>query len=662
MERELHRLSNVVIPKNGMKEADSLNMSKKKYSNDRARGMAILAEAQAHRSGMYRYLYDRDRNKRYNFGDQWGDVICVDGKRMTEEEYIRSQGNVPLKTNLIRRLVKNVIGAYNVESLEPNCIARDRDEQALAKTMNDLLHYNMELNRMPVMYDSAMEEFLIGGMPVQRKWHGWLNEREDCWTKEVQPNNFIIDGNMRDPRMWDCNFVGEIHDLSYKDAIGLAKTPESYKKIAEIYKYARNAEPIYSTWQEFGYDKDFISLDFLVPKDESRCRVIEIWRKESKPRYRCHDWNNGDFFKIEIEDYDTMVGQVNASRIARGKANGIPEDDIPLITAEWFIDSYWYKYLLSPMGDIIEEEESPYKHKSHPYVFIAYPFIDGEIHSFVADVIDQQRYTNRLITLNDWVIRASAKGLLLIPDDCIPKDMSPEEFADTWAKFNGVVVYTPSKTGAVPQQVASNSTNVGIHEMLSLQLKFFEDISGVNAALQGRAGFAGESGQHAQIMAQNAATSLVSLFNRFNEFVREGAYKDVKNIQQFYDEKTIYNIAGNKSEDISKLSDAEFDFSIVQSQNTEIAKANANQFILGLLQQQAISLEQALEVAKDLPYADALLQSIRTQNQQMQDGEVPDGVSPELMRQAQQQAQMRANPQAMAMLNKAVSAPNEKVA
>ena len=45
-------------------------------------------------------------------------------------------------------------------------------------------------------------------------------------------------------------------------------------------------------------------------------------------------------------------------------------------------------------------------------MFKAYPFIDGEIHSFVADVIDQQRYTNRLITLNDWVIRASAKGVL----------------------------------------------------------------------------------------------------------------------------------------------------------------------------------------------------------------------------------------------------------
>lgn len=626
------------------------------YSDDRSRGMAILAEAQAHYNAMYRFRKERDRNKRYNFGDQWGDVICVDGKKMTEEEYIRSQGNVPLKTNLIRRLVKNVMGAYNSESMTPTCIARDRDEQQLAKTMSDLLHYNMELNRMTKMYGNAMQEFLIGGMPVHRKWQGWSshNNRFDVWTDEVPLNNFIVDGNMRDCRMWDCAFVGEIHDLSY-DAITsrFGRTPVSYNRVSEIYKYARDKEPVFTTWSEFGYNKDYINTDFIMPKDESRCRVFEIWRKESKPRYRCHDKNSGDFYKIDIEDYDVMVAAENAKRMELAARNDIPEDEVPLVEAEWFIDNYWYFYYISPMGDILDEGETGYDHKSHPYVFVAYPFIDGEIHSFVSDVIDQQRYTNRLITLNDWVIRASAKGLLLIPDDCIPKDMSPEEFADTWAKFNGVIVYTPSKTGSMPQQVASNSTNIGIHELLSLQLKFFEDISGVNASLQGKAGFAGESGQHAQIMAQNAATSLVDLFNSFNEFVREAAYKDVKNIQQFYDQKQIYNIVGETGVDISTISNAEFDFSIVQSQNTELAKYNANQFILGLLNQQAISLEQALEVAKDLPYADALLQSIRTQREAANNGEAAEGVSPDLTKWAQEQA----NPQAMGMLNRVMGKP-----
>lgn len=40
-----------------------------------------------------------ERNKRYTNGFQWDDKICVDGKTMTEEGYIKSQDTVPLKNN-----------------------------------------------------------------------------------------------------------------------------------------------------------------------------------------------------------------------------------------------------------------------------------------------------------------------------------------------------------------------------------------------------------------------------------------------------------------------------------------------------------------------------------------------------------------------------------
>ena len=115
---------------------------------------------------------------------------------------------------------------------------------------------------------------------------------------------------------------------------------------------------------------------------------------------RC-GYNNGDVYKIDVSDYQDMVVKVNEERKQRGLAAGMNEEDIPLIEAQWFMDDYWYFYYLTPFGHILREGETPYDHKSHPYIFKAYPYIDGEIHSFVADVIDQQRYTNRLITMYD---------------------------------------------------------------------------------------------------------------------------------------------------------------------------------------------------------------------------------------------------------------------
>ncbi len=632
-----------VRPLVGKDSADSLVRSRAINSDNRARGQMVLMEAQRHNYGMYRYRRERYRNKRYTFGDQWGDIICVDGQKMTEEEYIKSQGNIPLKTNLIRRLVRNVVGVYRGEDTEPVCIARDREEQQQAETMSVALQYNMQLNRMREMYARTLEEYLIGGLVGHKKRYCWRNGKMDCWTDYVQPDNLILDCNMRDLRGWDCTFIGEIHDVSFGDMCEqLAKSPADYARLAEIYKAARDHQGFLSYWNDFGYSRDFIDTDFLMPKEEGRCRIIEVWRKESKPRYRCRDYNSGELYKIDIEDYDVMVGQVNASRLQRGAEAGMAAEDIPLIKAEWFIDSYWYYYILSPFGDIIDEGESPYEHKSHPYVFKAYPFLDGEIHSFVADVIDQQRYTNRLIVMQDFIIRASAKGALLVPEDCL-KGRSPEEFADSWAKFNGVIVYTPSKSGVVPQQVSANSTNIGLHEMLSLQLKFFEDISGVNAALQGKASFAGESGNHAQLMAQNASVSLIDILQSFQEFTLDAAYKDIKNIQQFYDHKKTLNIVGGKAVvyDPQKIRNIEVDINIEQSKATMTYRNTINDFLIDLFKARAISLEQMLQVGK-FDFGDELLQSIQSQKQQLENGQVPEGVSPDLAMRASQGANQQA--------------------
>ena len=632
---------------------DTVQQSKE-HGNRRA--FDVLAEAQMYWNNMYRFREDRERNKRYNYGDQWKDNIKVDGKTMSEEEYIKSQGNVPLKNNLIRRLVNTVLGVYRQQAKEPICTARDRDEQKLGETMSTILQCNMQLNRMQDVYARTMEEFLISGLIVHRKWFGWRNDKLDCWTDYVQPNNFFIDSNMRDFRGWDCSFIGEVHDISFETLCQkYAEGPEDCQRFREIYSWSHDKRSYNTYMQQFGYSLNK-NLDFFVCSDASRCRVIEVWRKESKPRYRCHDYNNGDVYKIDVEDYKAMVEEVNADRIRRGTAMGMSMEEIPLIKAKWFMDDYWYYYFLTPFGDILKEGETPYEHKSHPYVFKAYPFIDGEIHSFVNDVIDQQRYTNRLITLYDWIMRASAKGVLLFPEECLPKGMDINDIADEWSRFNGVIAIKTKNAVQLPQQIANNSTNIGITELLNLQLKFFEEISGVNGALQGKPGWSGMSASLYSQQTQNATTSLLDLLESFSQFVIDAAYKDVKNMQQYYDTKRVFNIAGKSGAQIEydpkKIRDIEFDLSIIESTSTPAYRMMANDFLMEIWRSQQISLQQLLEHG-DFPFADELLQSLKSQQEQLENGQTPDGVSPEIMQQAQQGANMEAVNKAYGMLRNA---------
>lgn len=644
-EVKLIRLSRVCPPQ----EMDTV--AQMRQLGDR-RAFSVLMEAQRHWDSMSRFRLERERNKRYTYGDQWQDIILVDGEYMTEEAYIKSQGNVPLKNNLIRRLMRNVLGVYRAQSKEPTCAARDRDEKKLGETMSEVLKYNMQLNRRAELDARCMEEYLISGFVVNRKWYGWRNDKLDCWTDYVNPNNFFIDSNMRDFRGWDCGFVGEVHDVSF-DALcsQFAESAEDYKKLTKIYTYAQKKENLAAFCEEFGYSR-IKNYDFLFTSDPNRCRVIEVWRKESKPRYRCHDYNNGDVYKIDIEDYHELVEVENQNRMSQGLALGMPVEEIPLIEATWFIDDYWYFYYLSPFGDILKEGETPYEHKSHPYVFKAYPFIDGEIHSFVADVIDQQRYTNRLITMYDWIMRASAKGVLLFPEECKPEGMSMDEIADEWSRFNGMILFKAKSGAPLPQQIANNSTNIGISELLNLQLKFFEDISGVSGALQGKPGYSSTSGTLYAQQTQNSTTSLLDLLDSFSTFIIDGAYKDVKNIQQFYDSKRVFNIKGNGSQieyDPKKVRDVEFDLSIVESTSTPVYRQIANEFLMEIWRAGQISIQQLLQVG-DFPFADALLQNLQSQQEQLEQGQSPNGLSPELLAQVQQQADMGAVNQAYAAM------------
>ena len=173
----------------------------------------------------------------------------------------------------------------------------------------------------------------------------------------------------------------------------------------------------------------------------------------------------------------------------------------------------------------------------------------------------------------------------------------------------------------------------------------FEDISGVTGALQGKPGYSGESAAHYNQQTQNATMTLLDILDSFSGFVIDAAYKDVKNIQQFYDDKRVFNIAGKNGArieyDPQKIRDVEFDLSISENTSTPAYRQLANDVLLQLWQSQAISVKQLLEFG-NFPFADELLQSINAQEEEISRGETPNGLSPELMKQVQQGANSEA--------------------
>ena len=119
-----------------------------------------------------------------------------------------------------------------------------------------------------------------------------------------------------------------------------------------------------------------------------------------------------------------------------------------------------------------------------------------------------------------------------------------EEVCDEWGRFNGVIVYRPRPGIPVPEQVSSKATDIGITELLDIQMKMMEDISGVNGALQGKLSNNSMSGTLYNQQTRNSMTALTDLLRSFDDFIRECTLTDISNIRQFYTPRRIASICG----------------------------------------------------------------------------------------------------------------------
>lgn len=598
----------------------------------------ILMDAYNAWHALDKFRKEAERNEMYTFGNQWGDKIKnPDGSGyITEEEHIKKQGNVPLKNNRIRSIVRSVLGVFSSTQTEPVCVARDRKEQEMGEVASTTIQYNYQLNKLWELDRRNLEYFIISGVAAFKTIIGWRHDKQDVWTDLVNYNRIFFDNHMKDPRHWDCHLIGEIHDMGLYDLLALFSDGNKEKAIwlRDRYSYVQKDRTI--QYLENLTENRVKDLAFFVPEDPTRCRVIEVWKKESRERLRVHDRLTGDYYKVELSDEKHLIANNNIRRQEQA-ANGVEPKNMRLLEYEWFIDNYWHYYYLSPQGDVLKEGETPFWHKSHPYSFKIYPFFNGRVYPFVSDFIDQQRFINRLIIMQDFIMRASAKGVLMFPEESLPEDMSMDEIAEEWAAYNGVIYYKAKPGINPPAQVIANTSQTGAYDMLNLQLRLLEDISGVQGALQGQAPKAGTPAALYMQQVQNSAVTLTDLFESYREIREERDMKTLKCIQQSYTDTRYISITGADSSvvyDPKRVRNIEFDVSITESQSSPAYRLVINDFLMQIFQTGQITLEELLQNGA-FPFADKLLQSIRGRNEQMQQGQPAGGeiVPPEIQAQ-----------------------------
>lgn len=392
----------------------------------------------------------RTRLKHFTYGRQWDDpAVAADGSVVTEGEVARRAGRRPITNNLLRSLVKSVVGRfrYNISSEE----------------MSQAVGEIRRLNALDELDARALEEFLISGCAIQRVVYENRFEGQQVWVDNVNPSHFFCN-RFLDPRGRDIRLVGMLHDMSPQE-IRMRYSHNSQRRareLAELFARVSSIRPECSLASIEPYS-DAVSWDSA--SDPALCRVIEVWSFE-------HVRHRG---------------------------------------------TCWYCRVYAPDGTVIDETRSPFAHGSHPFVVKFYPLTDGEVHPFIEDVIDQQTHINRLITTIDHILAHSAKGALLFPTDACPPGVSVEEAASMWGLPAAVIPVNP-RAARLPTEVSSAGRSEGASALLDIELRLFQQISGVSSALQGHAPSGNVSASLYDSQAYNSVVAMMDVFSTFDAF------------------------------------------------------------------------------------------------------------------------------------------------
>ena len=576
-----------------------------------------------------------DRAVEMTYGDQWSDRIKVNGKVMTMREYCEKEGNIVLQTNQIKNKVDTIVGVMVKEKNEPICNARDRDEQQYGEVMTTALQANCNKNKMESLYIKFMRDLCLRGLAVSKESYDYKYGRLDSWTEYVEPNCIFFDSQMADPRFWDIHLIGQFFDMSFEDLTAkFAKTANDYDILKEIYNPQSNLFKETSMHQLTDRQKNDNQV-FRNPLDTSKCRVFEIWTKETKARYRLHDYNEGSVEVIDADDYAAIreCKQENKRREALAAQAGWSKEEAPLIESEFFIDEFWYCHFMAPDGTIIWEGESPYADRQHPFSIVATPFVEGKIVGYMNDAIDHNIAINRAIILQDWLIRKQAKGVPVVPTKIVPNG-DKKRFAKAWSSLDDIVFVDmkPGDEQLFPKIISGNQFNFNASEMISTYKSLMEDSTAVSGAIQGKTPYSGTSGSLYAQMASNSSTPIAALLTQFHSFLEDLHTKKMKNIVMFYDEARFTSIAGNidgifdnANLNLNEVGSIEYDLAIKESTETPVYRAIINDDAKEFLINGLITFEEYLIITA-VPYADKILQMRQARQAEQQaanNGEMP---------------------------------------
>ena len=598
---------------------DSLKWQEHKLFSNDSYYLQLLREAQHYYDQLEPMRRKWLRANDYFMGRQLNDEIVWNGRKITVEKYLQLKGLPAFQNDIISDKVLTLKGLVRQENMTATCKDTDSKEDMFAAIFSEFLRANDNLNRRQNINAEFFQEFCIYAFMCAKLNYTEVDGREDVYIEKK--NIFKIAYPVFEKSdLTDINFIAEAHDMYWSDILktfcrdrngNASKAAED--ELKDI--YTRQGD-ILQGLRPTGSRQNDIGDDFLHSAVVGKYRVIEIWKKERRRALWFHDYATAEAGYRPLDEKADM-DEENARRMAdniRKDENGMPildeegnetyyidPEQVQLIEYKQRIEEFWYYRFLSPNGYLLAEGISPYRvlrsgygFHYHPYVFLAYPCIEGETRSFVDRVIDKQRATNHYMIMFDKMLGNSIKAVAIDVNTETPRQPL-EEMIQQSTKPDGVVLYNGQK-GDKPSPLQGNSIPSGLEWMISQNQSMVVSQSGVQGALQGV--HRNTSGKQYQMERESASTTVADYIGAFYDFCLRVSKVQLWMMQQFYDSTRSVKLTGEDYKiyyNPDTMEDVNSDLSMEMDYNSAVMREANNDMLWQLMLQNRIDLETMLD-------------------------------------------------------------------
>lgn len=386
-----------------------------------------------------------------------------------------------VRNNLTRQLLKSIIGRY---------MYLQQGESA-AREPNILLGIDAR----------ALEEFLISGVTIQRV----MRYSGEVKVENVSPELVAFE-QFKHADGSDCRYFAMLHDMERGEMLRRFSGGDASKtsELLDLFSHVRSGG--------CGIPCRGDSRDFDTPLRRDCIRVAEVWERRADVVLLCHDTMRGEYGEVVWSDANVAL-----LRGENRRRKEIGRDEIRVIAD---VRDVWVERWCTTTGAILLESVHRDRSEAFPFVMSFYPFIDGEVHSLVEDVMPQQELVDRMVSLLDTVIANSAKGVLLYPTDQLPEGFTWRDIRRIWSDAGGVLPYRRTSRTMMPQQISTSGWATGASDMLRLQMEMFEQVAGVSGTLRGRDSGSVRGAEALATHTENATVGMMDLLASFQGFVK----------------------------------------------------------------------------------------------------------------------------------------------